>query len=244
MVAWPRQPQAAAVATPTAPRPGEVARSAGGQLSSRCLGGEEKRRQQELHALSTLCEATGADVSSQAGHGQQVASVVRLGVWPAELSGLATVWARALHALVSEEAAGERGWRDEEDDGAIRLFVVRAFVGRGVSRPRAISAELRVLNKLLGVGLPVSWAVVQLGSGSGSSGPATAPSLPWSARRGSTSASRSAPTATAGASRALEAGADALDTVSYAGVAPRRARSCPRRVTTLAMLTHGAGRAR
>ncbi|RLN41523.1 inactive beta-amylase 9-like [Panicum miliaceum] len=70
----------------------------------------------------------------------------------------------------SREAAGAAVAEDEED--AVRLFVglpadVVVSDGRGVSRPRAVSAALRAL-KLLGVDgveLPVSWAAVQPGSG-------------------------------------------------------------------------------
>ena len=77
-----------------------------------------------------------------------------------------------MRALVSEAAGGERAAEGEGMDTAVRLFVglpADAVVsdGRGVGRPRAVSAALRAL-KLLGVDgveLPVSWAVAQPGPG-------------------------------------------------------------------------------
>jgi hypothetical protein len=77
-----------------------------------------------------------------------------------------------VRALVSEAAGGERAAEGEGMDTAVRLFVglpADAVVsdGRGVGRPRAVSAALRAL-KLLGVDgveLPVSWAVAQPGPG-------------------------------------------------------------------------------
>ncbi|XP_062211272.1 inactive beta-amylase 9-like [Phragmites australis] len=61
---------------------------------------------------------------------------------------------------------------EEEDAGAVTLFVglpadVVVSDGRAVNRPKAVSAALRAL-KLLGVDgveMPVSWAIVQPGSG-------------------------------------------------------------------------------
>jgi hypothetical protein len=113
--------------------------------------------------------------ASRAGRGQQLAGVVRLGAARRAASGALPVLRGSrlpgpVRALVSEsesEAAAERA-----ADGAVRLFVglpADAVVsdGRGVSRPRAVSAALRAL-KLLGVDgveLPVSWAAVQPGSG-------------------------------------------------------------------------------
>ena len=124
--------------------------------------------------------------ASLAGHGQQrLAGVVRLGVARRAASGAVRASSSSsrllgpVRALVSEErgedaAAGERAAAggEEEEEGAVRLFVglpADAVVsdGRGVSCPRAVSAALRAL-KLLGVDgveLPVSWAVVQPGSG-------------------------------------------------------------------------------
>jgi hypothetical protein len=141
--------------------------------------------------------------------GQQRAGAVRLGAARRAVSGAVRASSSRhlgpVRALVSEEAAaGERAAEGEGEDVEVRLFVglpADAVVsdGRGVGCPRAVSAALREL-KLLGVDgveLPVSWAVAQPGPGgwfewvSG-----TAASLPWSATRGSTSASRSAPTAT------------------------------------------------
>lgn len=120
--------------------------------------------------------------ASLAGHGQQhLAGVVRLGVARRAASGAVRASSSSsttrllapVRALVSEAAAGERAAEGEEEEGAaVRLFVglpADAVVsdGRGVSRPRAVSAALRAL-KLLGVDgveLPVSWAVVQPGAG-------------------------------------------------------------------------------
>lgn len=124
--------------------------------------------------------------ASLAGHAQQhLAGVVRLGVARRAASGAVRASSSSsrllgpVRALVSEErgeeaAAGERAAAEgeEEEGGAVRLFVglpADAVVsnGRGVSRPRAVSAALRAL-KLLGVDgveLPVSWALVQPGSG-------------------------------------------------------------------------------
>lgn len=106
--------------------------------------------------------------------------VVRFGVARRAASGAVRASRPGpVRALVSEErgveAGGERaaeGEEEEEEEGAVRLFVglpADAVVsdGRGVSRPRAVSAALRAL-KLLGVDgveLPVSWAVVQPGPG-------------------------------------------------------------------------------
>lgn len=73
----------------------------------------------------------------------------------------------------SVEAAGEGVVeRGEQEEDAVRLFVglpadVVVSDGRGVCRPRAVSAALRAL-KLLGVDgveLPVSWAAVQTAPG-------------------------------------------------------------------------------
>ncbi|PUZ41092.1 hypothetical protein GQ55_9G476000 [Panicum hallii var. hallii] len=108
------------------------------------------------------------------GAGQQPAGVVRLGAARRAAGG--AVRASRLgpvRAHVSEErsreAAGEAVALAED---AVRLFVglpadVVVSDGRGVSRPRAVSAALRAL-KLLGVDgveLPVSWAAVQPGPG-------------------------------------------------------------------------------
>ncbi|XP_066388009.1 inactive beta-amylase 9-like [Miscanthus floridulus] len=128
---------------------------------------------QQAAAATTPARWRCVGDSSLAGHGQQhLAGVVRLGV--ARRASIGAVWTSRLgpvRALVSE-AAGERAAEGEEEGAAVRLFVglpADAVVsdGRGVSRPRAVSAALRAL-KLLGVDgveLPVSWAVVQPGSG-------------------------------------------------------------------------------
>ncbi|CAL4931018.1 unnamed protein product [Urochloa decumbens] len=113
-----------------------------------------------------------------AGAGQQPAGVVRLGSalratgGAVRASRLAPVRAHVAGER-STEAAGEVAAAAEEEEDAVRLFVglpadVVVSDGRGVGRPRAVSAALRAL-KLLGVDgveLPVSWAAVQPG-GSG-----------------------------------------------------------------------------
>ncbi|CAN6325223.1 unnamed protein product [Urochloa humidicola] len=119
-----------------------------------------------------------AGEAAVAGHGQQPAGVVRLSS-PRRAAGgavrasrLSPVRAHVADERRSTEAAGEVVAEEEEED-AVRLFVglpadVVVSDGRGVGRPRAISAALRAL-KLLGVDgveLPVSWAAVQPG-GSG-----------------------------------------------------------------------------
>ncbi|KAK8445917.1 hypothetical protein SEVIR_9G407700v4 [Setaria viridis] len=113
--------------------------------------------------------------AAMAGAGQQSAGVVRLGAARRAAGGavrasrLGPVRAH-VSAERSMEAAGEGLVVEEED--AVRLFVglpadVVVSDGRGVCRPRAVSAALRAL-KLLGVDgveLPVSWAAVQPGPG-------------------------------------------------------------------------------
>eukprot|EP00267_Zea_mays_P031655 XP_008664170.1 inactive beta-amylase 9 [Zea mays] len=109
--------------------------------------------------------------------GQQRAGAVRLGAARRAVSGAVRASSSRhlgpVRALVSEEAAaGERAAEGEGEDVQVRLFVglpADAVVsdGRGVGRPRAVSAALREL-KLLGVDgveLPVSWAVAQPGPG-------------------------------------------------------------------------------
>lgn len=111
------------------------------------------------------------------GQGQQRAGAVRLGAARRAVSGAVRASSSRhlgpVRALVSNEAAaGERAAAGEGKDAVVRLFVglpADAVVsdGRGVGRPRAVSAALRAL-KLLGVDgveLPVSWAVAQPGPG-------------------------------------------------------------------------------
>ncbi|KAF8728676.1 hypothetical protein HU200_017947 [Digitaria exilis] len=112
--------------------------------------------------------------------GQQPAGVVRLGAARRAAGGavrasrpLGPVRAQVSGERSKELAGGEGVVVDgEEEEEAVRLFVglpadVVVSDGRGVCRPRAVSAALRAL-KLLGVDgveLPVSWAAVQPGSG-------------------------------------------------------------------------------
>jgi hypothetical protein len=76
-----------------------------------------------------------------------------------------------VRALVSEEAAGgERAAEGEGEDVEVRLFVglpadTVVSDGRGVGRPRAVSASALKLLGVDGMELPVSWAVAQPGPG-------------------------------------------------------------------------------
>ncbi|KAJ1297133.1 hypothetical protein BS78_01G354700 [Paspalum vaginatum] len=117
----------------------------------------------------------GEGATAGAGHRQQPAGLVRLAVARRAPGGgvratrLGPVRAQVLSEERSKGAAGERAAAEED---AVRLFVglpadVVVSDGRGLSRPRAVSAALRAL-KLLGVDgveLPVSWAAVQPGCG-------------------------------------------------------------------------------
>jgi hypothetical protein len=114
------------------------------------------------------------DAASLAGHGQRPGAAVRLGVAQGAAGGAVRARLGPARAHVSELRGTEAivAEEEEEDTGAVSLFVglpegVVASDGRAVCRPRAVSAALRAL-KLLGVDgveLPVSWAVVQPGSG-------------------------------------------------------------------------------
>ncbi|CAN6306637.1 unnamed protein product [Urochloa humidicola] len=112
--------------------------------------------------------------AAMASAGQQPAGVVRVGSARRAAGGavrasrLGPARAHVADDRSVETAAGE-GVAEED---AVRLFVglpadVVVSDGRGVGRPRAVSAALRAL-KLLGVDgveLPVSWAAVQPGPG-------------------------------------------------------------------------------
>ncbi|KAL6649925.1 hypothetical protein ACP70R_014149 [Stipagrostis hirtigluma subsp. patula] len=110
-----------------------------------------------------------------AGHGGQPCGAVRLAVaWRAGGAVRARLGPARAHLSVEpgKEASGEQVESEEEgEEEAVRLFVGLpedvVSNGRAVNRPQAVSAALRAL-KLLGVDgfeLPVSWAVVQPGSG-------------------------------------------------------------------------------
>ncbi|KAG8063365.1 hypothetical protein GUJ93_ZPchr0003g17619 [Zizania palustris] len=108
--------------------------------------------------------------AGEAAIGGRKAGVVRLGFvrrWHGGAVRARFGPARARLAVEGSRVAGEEG----EEEGAARLFVgLPSDVvsdGHAVNRAKAVSAGLRAL-KLLGVDgveLPVSWAVVQPGSG-------------------------------------------------------------------------------
>lgn len=112
--------------------------------------------------------------AATAGRGQRSAGVARLAVARRAPGGaVRATWLGPVRAQVSEERIlGEAAAAAEGEEGTVGLFVglpadVVVSDGRGVSRPRAVSAALRAL-KLLGVDgveMPVSWAAVQPGSG-------------------------------------------------------------------------------
>ncbi|CAN6312764.1 unnamed protein product [Urochloa humidicola] len=108
-----------------------------------------------------------------AGAGHQPAGVVRVGSARRAAGGaVRTSRLCPVRAHVAEDRSMEAAGDGVAEEEAVRLFVglpadVVVPDGRGVGRPRAVSAALRAL-KLLGVDgveLPVSWAAVQPGPG-------------------------------------------------------------------------------
>eukprot|EP00267_Zea_mays_P035406 XP_008671153.1 inactive beta-amylase 9 [Zea mays] len=122
-----------------------------------------------------MAECVQRALAERLGQGQQRAGAVRLGAARRAVSGAVRASSSRhlgpVRALVSEEAAGgERAAEGEGEDVEVRLFVglpadTVVSDGRGVGRPRAVSASALKLLGVDGMELPVSWAVAQPGPG-------------------------------------------------------------------------------